>query len=214
MSITFSSLVTRLTTAVPSDGGVPTSDQYAQSIRDAVADFNEAATRLKVSTLSITNGVATYTLPADFVKMVSLKGLTLSSPNLLITSAGLVPLTGPLREAVSIEGAELRITPTPVYTLDRELWYGAGHIETGTAGSTVYAEMSEREARIIMLLAQSYAYGYQAVVKVGTVTEYTVGDVRAKLGNAAVDLQGSASALLAEYKDAVKKYIGTLIARG
>lgn len=214
MSIAFSTLVTRLKTAVPADSEIPTNAQYEQAVREAVLDFNESVTRLKIVTIDVAAGTATYALPADFVKLVTLKGLTLSRPNLLITPAGLVPLSGPVREVVSIEGTALRITPTPAYTLTRELWYGAGFVETGEAFNTAYAEMNEREARIILLMAQSLAYGYRAAVKVGTVTEYKVGDVSAKLGNAATELQGAASALLAEYQAAVTKYIGTLTVQG
>jgi hypothetical protein len=173
---------------------------------------------VKVLTLSIAAGVATYALPADFVKFVALQHLPMSVENYgqvtLVTASGLIPMAGPLRETVTIEGGNLRISPTPTYSTPRELRYGAGHMETGTAGSTVYAEMSEREARIILLYAKSVAYGDLASVKVGTVTEYTMGDVRAKFGNAATDLQSSANGALSEYRAAVKAYIGTLIARG
>jgi len=216
MSIAFSTLTTRLSTNVPADSGVPSTAQYEQAVRDAVSDFNADVTRVKSILLSIRSGVATYSLPADFVKLVALKHPPISHSQsgqvIVITESGLVPMVGPLRETITIEGDSLRISPAPTYSATRELRYGAGHIETGTPAA--YAEMSDREARIVMMLAQSYAYGYQAAVKVGSVTEYTVGDVRAKLGNAAVDLQGSASALLTEYKDAVKKYIGTLVTRG
>lgn len=212
MSIALSTLVTRLQTQVPADGGVPTSDQYTQAIRDAVADFNTRATRLKVTTIDVVAGTATYALPADFMKFSALKGLTLSRSNLLVTPGGIIPLSGPLVENVTIEGDVLRITPTPQYSLTRELWYGAGFVESGEPA--VYAEMTEREARIILLYAQSAAYGYQAAVKAGTVTEYAMGDVRAKLSDAAADLNAAAAGALAEYQTAVDKYIGTLTVQG
>lgn len=214
MAIAFSTLVARLKTAVPADNEVPSNGQYEQAIRDAVLDFNAQVTRLKVTTIAVRVGVATYALPADFTKLIALKGLSLSRPDLLITPAGLVPLSDPWQEVVSIEGSVLRLTPTPVYTAQRELRYGAGHVESGEDFSTVYAEMSEREARLIVLYAKSLAYGYQASAKVGAVAEYKLGDVSAKLGHAAADLQASAAAALADYTAAIKRYIGTVTVQG
>jgi hypothetical protein len=212
MSIALSDLVARLKTNVAVSNGVPTDPQYEQAVRDAVNDFNEAATRLKSTTLAVTSGVDTYALPADFVKFVALKSLTLSRPDLLVTPGGLVPLREPLSETITIEGTVLRITPTPAYTLTRELRYGAGHIASGAPAA--YAEMTEREARIVLLLASSYATSCQAAVKVGGVTEYAIGDVRAKVGNAATDLQAQADAWLKQYQAALNTYIGTLTIRG
>lgn len=216
MSIALSTLVSRLQTQVQTEGGVPTSDQYTQAIRDAVNDFNGQVTRTKSRMLSIVAGTATYELPVDFVKIISLKPVAARQGNhgqlILVTSSGLIPLSGPLKETITIEGTVLRITPTPVYTLQRELRYGAGYVESGSPA--VYAEMTEREARIVLLYAKSIAYGDLGAAKVGTVTEYTVGDVRAKLGNAATDLQTTATSALAEYQAAVEKYIGTVAMQG
>jgi hypothetical protein len=212
MSIAFATLKSRLQNAVTARSGTPSDSQYEQIVRDAVSDFNEAATRLKTKTITVTAGVATYALPADFVKYVALRGLTLARSNLLVTAGGLVPLTDDLSEHITIEGSVLRITPTPIYTLARELWYGAGHVESGTPAA--YAEMTEREARIILLLAQSTALGYQANSSAGAITEYAIGDERVKHSSAIEDLQNRSGGLRAEYDAAVKKYVGTLTQQG
>jgi hypothetical protein len=213
MAIAFATLKSRLQNAVAARSGTPSDSQYEQVLRDAVADFNNAATRLKMQLVQVLPNVATYALPADFEKFVSLSALWLGETGgVLVTGSGLVPLTANFNEIVTIEGTDLRITPTPTYSLARELWYGAGHVESGTPAT--YAEMTEREARIILLLAQSTALGYQANSSAGAITSYSIGDESVTHANAVADLQKRADGLRAEYDAAVKKYVGTLTQTG
>jgi hypothetical protein len=212
MAMLFSNLVDRVKLSIPPRGGLPSIEQCAQVVRDSVNDFNEAATRIKVTQIQILSGVATYTLPADFVKLVALRPLEMrrgySGQVIVITESGLVPMAWPLRETVTIEGDSLRITPTPTYTLARELHYGAGHVESGSPAQ--YAEMTEREARIILLLAQSIALGYQANQAAGEIMSYQIGDERVDRTRVTQDTQARSTALRAEYDAAVSKYVGTV----
>jgi len=204
--IQLNSLKARLQNSVAARGGVPGDGQYEQAIRDAVADFNNAATRMKVTSLAIQSGTATYALPDDLVKFVKLQSLTHHDPTLVISSDGLIPISPGFEEFVNIEGVTLRITPTPTYTMTRELWYGAGHFETEGA----YAEMTEREAAIILLLAQSITLSFQANVAAGALTSEQIGDERVTRESIARDTQKQADGYLARYREAVKGYVGTL----
>lgn len=213
MALAFATLKSRLQNAVSARNGTPNDSQYEQILRDAVADFNNAATRLKMCPVQVLPNVATYALPADFVKFVSLSALWLAETGgVMVTGSGLVPLSANFNEIVTIEGTALRITPTPTYSLARELWYGAGHVESG--GPALYTEMTEREARIILMLAQSTTLGYQANTVVGGITSYSIGDESVTHANAVTDLQKRSDGLRAEYETALKKYVGTLTQTG
>jgi hypothetical protein len=209
MTILFSTLTSRLQNAVAARNSVPSTSQYEQAVRDAVNDFNSVATRLKLVMLSIQAGTAVYALPTDFVKFVSLEWVNLLEPSgVMVTGSGLVPISATFNEFNQIEGSNIRLTPTPTYTMARELWYGAGHVESGSPAQ--YAEMSEREARIILLLAQSIALGYQVNVASGEITSEQLGDVRVTRERIAQDLTTRAANLEKQYQSAVAKYVGAL----
>jgi hypothetical protein len=245
MSTLFSALVGRLQTYVPIHNSVPSDAQYAQAIRDAVADFNVVATRVKRTTLQITAGTDTYAMPADFMKFVGLGGFSIRGTS-IVTPEGIIP-TGPMwgsgwggawgstygpewgypggnpltydqRERYWIEGNDLKIHPVPVYSLKRTLTYGAGYIETDVAGSnpadTEYIEMTEIEARIILLYAQSIAWGYKAGAVTGGLTASQVGDVRVQKSSSVSDWKTTAVNLEQQYRAAVDQYVGTPLSRG
>lgn len=213
MSIAFSTLKTRLQNAVAARSGVPSSDQYDQALREAVSDFNERASRLKVTTINVVTNTALYALPSDFVKFVELQSpLTMAVGNTIVTGQGLVPLPATFDEQVTIEGANLRITPTPSYTMTRDLWYGAGYVESGSP--VVYAEMSEREARIILLLAKAIAGGYKVDVAANSgITSVQIGDVRVDKSRVTQDLQAQAEVWQTQYETEVDKYVSTITRR-
>jgi hypothetical protein len=221
MSIALSELVEELQENVPAVNGVPILGQYERAVTDAVADFGRRVGRKKFGTLNVVSGTATYDLPADFLKMISLPKLMAQHEHngyggeVLNTHAGLVPLPRHgFREETSIVNGQITFRPTPRYTLAREYSYKAGFALTeDDDGAYYYDELGEEEAGIIQFLAQSLAKGKLAAAAGGGIS-YKQGDVSVDTTNQSQNLFTSVDALKAQYVAAVENYIGTIVELG
>ncbi len=174
MTITLASLVARLEADVPAVDGVPSTAQYAQAVKDAVADLSRRASVTRRSTISVLAGTADYALPADFQKLIRLAAIGAVYPSgdggwelgvggdprggTIVTPAGLVPFTGTYREQVLIAGDTLTIYPTPQTSADRQLVYAAGDALVDDA----YSTLTEDRAAIALLLATATCIERQA----------------------------------------------------
>ena len=199
MSISLSSLVSRLQSDVPARNSVPSAEQYERAVTEAVADFSQRAPMEKVSSVSVVNGTAAYTLPADFVKLIGLESLVNAS-GVLITDSGLVPVSSSFSERLMVNGTTLTIYPTPTYTMARDLWYMAGYILDDDAA---YADMSEAEAALVMMLATAKALGWQANAAALEAWNYQIGDER-------VSKERLAEALRSQAQDFERRYYETV----
>jgi len=210
MSIALSTLVTRLSSSVPAQNGVPSADQYTQAVRDAVLDFNNAATRLSVATIPVVANQDTYPLPADFWKMIELAS-PVAFDGVIVTDRLTPALPNSVFgcEVVTIVGSNLHIYPTPSYTIARLLRYGAGFIETGAP--PVYAAMTEREASIILLLAQSLAHDMQESAAASGLTSYQQGDLKVTYNSGSTSASSQSDKLRARYQAKVTEYIGSVM---
>ncbi len=212
MSITLSTLVSRVEVNAPARDGVPTSGQYERAVRDAVIDFNNRATRLRSAIVDVISGTADYALPADFWKFAALVHPPVRRGGIVITSA-IIPLPrGWPDEKYTITNGQLHIDPTPAYSARCVLEYGAGFVES--SDPITYADMTEREAQIILLLAESFARGRQEIDESAGVTSYAQGDVKISFAGAGSTLQSASANLFARYEDAVRRYIGTITIQG
>lgn len=214
MTILLSDLVDRLQVSEAPAGDAPSYAQYMRAVQDAVIDFNDRATRLKTALIAVHAGTATYALPADFVKFVALSDLAavLSYPNVIIAPAGLIPVSASFDEVITIEGGQLLISPTPLYTLDRLLTYGAGLVLSTDANHHAgYAAMAEREARIVLLGARAAVLELKLIGTTGSIKTQTMGEVSVTLADATSDLTARRNAARAQYEDAVKTYVGTIL---
>jgi hypothetical protein len=207
-------LVDRLSEDVPAEGGVPSAEQYERAIKEAVADFGRRAGRKKFASLNITSGVATYDLPADFLKMINLPAFRSRGERVMVTASGLVPLTcGGYAEDYSIVNGKITFRPTPTYTLEREYTYKAGFALTEDEYSGSYDDMGDEEAGIILLKAQALALGKQAAATGGGFS-YSQGDVSVNTASQAQSSAAQSADLELQYRRAVENYIGTLLRVG
>lgn len=211
MSSSLAELSSQLQSDVAATSGVPTASQYAQAVKDAVADLGRRVPLTKQTTLSIVAGTASYALPADFLRLIRLAPTT-SASGVLITSAGLVPVASRCAERVAIAGSTLMLTPTPAYTLERELRYAATYI-LDMDGDT-YAELTDERAQIALLLARALALRLQANIaapqSVRIETATTAKD-RTKVVEA---LRGAAADWAAQYQAAIVSLVGAVGLRG
>lgn len=195
MAIGLDVLVSRLQAAVAVDGF-----DYEQAVRDAVTQLSQDCPILTSTTLGVVSGTATYDLPADFLFVVEL--LTLSSAdNVLLSSDGLVPVSPAMRtERWYVEGSQLRLEPTPTYSMDRTLRYAAGY----ALASGAYARLNENGGRIALLYAQYLALRASAQAAAPNAWKYSIGDESVDKSGAPSKIMEAADGVLKQYQLAVR----------
>lgn len=213
MTVTLDDMTADLATLVPAVGGIPTTDQYARAVRDAVADLGYRVPRIGQGTLAIVAGTATYDLPAGFIRLISLERI---AGEVVRDGAGyLVPASLSLTtERHTISGGQITFHPTPTYSLSRAIRYAAGY--PYDVGSDTFIGLTDDLARIAMLRAQAQSLRFQATAAApGAGLSYTIGDTsvtRSASGGSA--FLTPAAELDAAYMDAVKQARGFIGARG
>lgn len=202
MSVALSDLVTRLQDDVPARNSIPSADQYERAVKDAVADFSRRSGRIKITSLSIVSGTASYALPADFVKLVGLEAI--AGPGGIINSpSGLIPVSATFEERWTVADSQITFYPTPSYTLARDLEYQAGWIlDTGDQ----YQEMGDLEAGIILKLAAAHALTFQANKAAQEAWQYQIGDERVSKERLAEALRAQAKESRDAYEVELKTY--------
>jgi len=204
-------LISRLQSDVAARNSVPSSAQYEQAVRDAVADFSRRAPMQKVVTINVVSGTASYALPSGFSKMIRFTGALNPQTGVLNTAAGLIPVDASFKEHVMVQGAQLVIYPTPLYTMARDLWYAAAYV---LDGSSAYADMTDEVAAIVMLKAQALALMLQAHQAAKEGWLYSIGDESVSKVSLPDNLRNESKLADAQYLEAVRTYIGQVGLRG
>ena len=204
MAKTLDELVIELQGEIPAESGVPSATQYERAIKDAVLDFSRRAGTEKIANLAVVSGTATYDLPADFLSMISLETLW-NQDGILISPQGLIPLSANWEERITIRNGVLTITPTPAYTLTRQMSYKAGW---ALNEAETYEDMGDEEASIILLKAQALAQVKKNNARSGNAYRYTVGGVTVDTTSQASATDKDVSQLDSEYEARVKAYVG------
>jgi len=204
MGAALADLVDRLEAAVPARDGTPSAAQYQRAVKDAVADYSRRAPMIVEAELEILSGTERYTLPADFIRLISLASL--SSPNgVLVTPAGLVPVPMQTSERASVRGLTLVFYPTPEYSLTRAYRYAAAHV---LDEDDEYPYLTDEQASTALIMAQSLALIYQANKVVGDAWQYGIGDQRVNKERLAGEIRAQADALREAYLAAVESQAG------
>jgi hypothetical protein len=206
---TLAALVTLLQQEVPAVDGVPSSDQYTQAVKDAVMEFSHHCGLIKISSLSIVSGTATYSLPADFVRMITIDALV-GVDGVIVGQNGLIPLSKDFEEERTIINKQITFYPTPGYSMTRYYKYKMAWV--ATAGD--YTGMGEHEARIVILKAKAIAFGKQANASAGSSLKYSFGAVSEDLDGGSESSASSASDAEKEFLAACEKYNGQHAAYG
>jgi hypothetical protein len=207
-------IIERLEEDVPAQDGVPSESQYERAVKDAVADFGRRAGRVKLGTLNIIAGTASYDLPDDFLSMIALTGIV-SADGVLNTAQGLIPVSTGFAEHYTIANRVITFSPTPTYSVGRSYRYKAGWAISGEDDQSGYEDMSEDEAAIVLLKAKALAVGKIAAAAASEGGfSYRQGDVTVDLSGHVSGLRASALALDTEYLAAVEIYVGTVLVMG
>lgn len=204
-----SELVERLADDVPAEDGVPSTEQYENAVRDAIRDFSERCGLEVIGTLNVVSGTATYDLPADFLRLIRLTQLG-GQGVLFGENSQIIPLNSGWTEKHTIRNSRITFYPIPRYSLAREFSYKAAWIatEVDDYGDEDYSELSEREARIVLLKARSLALTKLANAQAGSSLKYSFGAVSEDLDGGSSSSTQSASTFESEYLEACKVYNG------
>lgn len=211
MSVALSTMISRLQSDVAARNGLPSSTQYEQCVKDAVADFSRRAPMQKVATINVVSGTAGYALPDGFSKLLRFTGALNPQTGVLNTAAGLIPVDASFKERVMVQGAQLVIYPTPAYTMARDLWYAAAYVLDVT---NVYADMTDEAAAIVMLKAQALALMLQAHQAAKEGWLYSIGDESVSKVSLPENLRNASKFADAQYLESVRTYIGQIGLRG
>lgn len=204
MTVPLALLIAQLQDDVPARNGVPAENQYERCVRNAVADYGRRNPLRKLTTLAIVSGTASYSLPSDFLRVITLESLT-SPDGVIISGTGLIPVSATFKERYYITGTTITFDPTPTYTVSRDLWYAATYV---LDSSSEYADMTQAVADTAMLKAQSLALHLQASKAAQEAWQYAIGDERVSKERLSEALAKEAKALDAEYQAAVAAAIG------
>lgn len=206
---TLAELVNQLISEAPVVDDVPTPDQYNQAVKDAVLDFSRRCGLAKISMLAILSGTATYDLPADFLKLISMDALV-GVDGVIISNNGIIPLSKDFEETWTIINKQITFYPTPSYSLTRYFKYAAGWI----AIADDYTTLGDEETRIVLLKAKAIALGKQVNAASGNVLKYSLGAVSVDKSSDVDSKSQRADRFDKDYLEACDGYNGRVLMAG
>ena len=208
MAKTLTDLISELQEDVPTVDGIPSEAQYERAVKEAVDEFSRRCGLEKNTELSIVSGTATYDLPADFLTMIEIEDPFDHEGNIIMTATGIIPFSelAPFEEEITIRDGQLTIYPTPSYTMTRFLEYKAAWaLDDGSY------PLTEAEARIVLLKAQSIALEKQANANAAAGFKYSVGNMSVDKSGMADGYTKRAEALEKRFIQACEKYNGAVV---
>jgi len=186
MAYLLSILVARLTADVPAYNSVPSSSQYEQAVEDAIDAYGLRNPIVATETLNLVADTADYDLPVDFLEVIRLR-----APE----SADYYD------EEWEIKGdGHITFYPTPDVAHDYELRYCARYMGEASDGDTEYADLTNTDARVLLLYAKALCLQMQADKAARDAWEYTEGEQRVSKVKQAEAFRGMAQQALADYE--------------
>lgn len=204
--MTLAELMERLSGAVPVRDGIPSAEQRQAALFEAVDAFNRRTPRTKISSLHITAGQASYSLPDDFILLIKIDSLAM--PNgVFVSDQGLIPLVASgWSEQYTITAQTVTFYPTPGYSTTRQITYAAGHI---LDEEDQYSEMSKAEAGAVLLHAQAACMTLQANAAAQKAWQYQLGDERVSMERLSSELREQARELDRQFIVSASRLSGT-----
>jgi len=197
---------------VPEQNGLPDSEQYQRAVMDAVADFGTRLPLYRTAIVNIQVGVASYALPADFLRFIRLQPIGLAQyGNVAVTGQGLVSMgESRTRERIVVTD-QLTIIPTPAYGGARTMEYAARYMQSH-AGE--YSDLSEEGAGAVTLKACAGLLRLKANKAAEGAWSYRIGDESVDKKGLGTALFESANAAEADYLRRIESLRGAVMARG
>ena len=205
-------LVTELQSEVPAVNSVPTSTQYEKAVKDAVLEFSRRCGLVKIAELSIVAGTHTYALASDFQNLITLESVS-GANGVLISDAGLIPISADWEETYQIVNGQITFFPTPTYTMTREYRYKMAWVLTGSDPDETYAAMGDAEAQIVLIKAKALALEKRAnAVSSSGAMQYSFGAVSVNKGGGVESMSTLMYKLHDEFVQECARYNGAVVA--
>jgi len=202
-------MVSQLQSEIPAVDGAPTTAQYNQAVKDAVMDFSRRCGLVKIASLAIVSGTATYALATDFLKLISMDALV-GMDGVIVSNNGLIPLSKDFEEEWTIVNKQVTFYPTPAYSMTRYYKYKAAWV----AVSDDYTTLGDDEVQIVLLRAKSIASGKIANAQAGDSIKYTFGAVSEDLSDSSDATRNEAQSFDTDFEEACEVYNGQYAAYG
>jgi len=191
MAQLLSDLVARVKADVPAYNSVPSDDQYEQAVEDAIDAYSLRNPIVATETLSLEEDTADYDLPDDFLEVIRLRA--------------------PESEDYQAEEWEVKgdgtITfyPTPDVDHDYELRYCARHTGEASGDDISYADLTDTDARVLLLYAKSLCLQLQADKAARDAWQYSEGDQAVNKTAQAKAFREMKQEALADYERELKR---------
>lgn len=197
----------RLMALISDLNGRPTPYQYSEAVSQAVTMVSQRLPRKKQVLLNILSGTETYALPADFLFEIVLEDIVQPGGVGYSSSGKLIAFARDFEETHYVDGKNLVFVPTPFYTAQRRLWYGAGYFPDE---NQIYQGLAEDIAQIILLKAQELILRVQARDAGSSEGgfSYQLGDVRVDKKSKSTNFASLATAKETEYERAIYNKLG------
>lgn len=207
MTKALADMIADLQEDVPAVDGVPSDAQYERAIKDAVAEFSRLCGREKNTTISVVSGTGSYSLPADFLKVIEFISPYDPEHGVIVTATGIIPFgpTNPFEEELTIRNRILTIYPVPQYTMERFLEYKAGWV---LDGSDNY-DLTDDEVEIVMLKARAIAFEKIDNASAASGFKYTVGNMSVDKSSMSEGYSKRVGDFEDKFERACQKYNGT-----
>lgn len=197
---------------VPEQNGLPDSEQYQRAVIDAIADFGTRLPLYRTAIVNIQVGVASYALPADFLRFIRLQPIGLAQyGNVAVTGQGLVPMGESRARERIVVTAQLTIIPTPAYSGARTMEYAARYMQSN-AGE--YSDLSEEAAGAVTLKACAGLLRLKASKAAEGAWSYRIGDETVDKKGLGAALFEAANDIESDYLRRVEAMRGVIVARG
>lgn len=208
---TLAALLTQLQSEIPAVNSVPTTAQYTQAIKDAVAEFSRRCGLEKIAELSIVSGTASYNLPDDFLKLIMLESVS-GADGVIISNTGIIPISADWEETYQIVNKVITFFPTPGYSMTREYRYKMAWVLTGSSPSETYANMGDDEAQVVMIKAKGLAIEKISNAQAaGGNMRYSFGAVSVDKGAGSENLTSKVFAAHGDFVQACERYNGAVM---
>lgn len=199
-----SDLIQRLERDINPLNSVPTPSQRRDAVIDAAADLSADLPITRVATIAVVAGTASYALPADFLRLVRLSGLTRQG-RVVIDGDGIIPLSGPTApetERLTITDGALILYPTPAYTLNRPMDYQARHL---LDAADTFPHMSDSQGRALLHRARAALLRLQAADQARRALSYQLGDERVSKEKLSAALRDQAADYDRQYQESIAR---------
>lgn len=190
-------------------GSYPTLEGYLYATLEAISAFNSLTARTSRVSLTLVAGTDSYELPEDCIRFIRIQNAVSSTGWAWDPISGkYIPLSADTSKPIYYqEGNFLKVNPAPSYSSAVYLYYAKGH-KLDKLTSLYYTNMTDEEARIILLKGAALVHNQIANEVVKEAFTYTMTDETIDRRSYADHMRTLSAQLTADFEKRCTEYIG------